>query len=76
MQPDGQSALDSSSLSDARSPNATPMPIATGAYLFFTAGSGSEAVARAPAGAGFVSGVSFDAGLVPGAGHVSLSGRF
>jgi len=52
--------------------------IATGAYLFFTAGSGSEAAARAPAGSGsgFVSGVTFDAQLIPGAGHVSLSGRF
>jgi serine/threonine-protein kinase len=52
--------------------------LATGAYLFFTAGSGSEAAARVPAGpgAGFVSGVTFEANLIPGAGQVSLSGRF
>ena len=54
------------------------LALATGAYLFFTAGSGSETAARLPAGSGsgFVSGVRFDAELIPGAGQVALSGQF
>jgi serine/threonine-protein kinase len=54
------------------------LALATGAYLFFTAGPSSEAAARAPAGSGsgLLNGVSFDAQLVPGAGQVSLSGQF
>jgi hypothetical protein len=47
--------------------------LATGAYLFFSAGSGSE-TAHSPAGSG--NGLAFDAGLAPGAGQVSLSGKF
>jgi hypothetical protein len=50
--------------------------LATGAYLFFTAGSGSETAASLPTSSGFVSGVTFDANVLPGAGQVSLSGRF
>jgi tetratricopeptide (TPR) repeat protein len=52
------------------------LALATSAYLFFSAGSGSETAARLPSGSGFVSGVSFDANLIPGAGQVSLSGQF
>lgn len=44
--------------------------LATSVYLFFSAGSGPETAARSG------SGLAFDASLVPGAGQLSLSGKF
>jgi serine/threonine-protein kinase len=52
------------------------LALGTATYLFFTAGSGSETAARPATSSGFVSGVTFDAHLMPGAGQVSFSGRF
>jgi serine/threonine-protein kinase len=54
------------------------LALGTAAYLFFTAGPGSETAARAPSGSGSgaLSGLRFDAQLIPGSGQVSLSGQF